>query len=240
MRIFLTVLFFCCGVGFSSAGDFEKANAAFRAGEFQKAAEGYEKVLEKDGHSAAVYYNQGNAYQRLEEYGRAILAYERALLLTPRDPDLRANLERARKAVSAFKEGEGNAFLEYFSRNEWSWIIVGAAFVGAGIIFLAGCKRLERRWVRRAAVGGIFVSVLVIVVAGTVLFLRSGKSARAVVLSKEAVIRLSPFETAGSVGTPGEGKMVVLGKREGDFWYVSGEGMSGWAAVKDVARIEVR
>ena len=240
VRILLTILFFCCGVQFSLAGDFEDANAAFRAGEFQKAAEGYEKVLEADGDSAAVYYNLGNAYQKLEQYGPAILAYERAKLITPRDPDLRANLELARKAVSAFEEGEGNAFLEYFSQNEWSWIVVGAAFVGAGIIFLAGCKRLERRWMRRAAASGIFVSVLVIITAGTVLFLRGGEVARAVVLSKEAVIRLSPFETAGSVGTPGAGRMVMLGKREGGFWYVTGSAGSGWMAEGDVSRIEAR
>lgn len=240
VRAFLTVLFFSCGIQFSEGVTFEEANAAFRGGDYQKAADGYEKVLRSKGHSAAVYYNLGNAYQKMEMYGSAILAYERARLIDPRDPDLRANLELARKAVSAFDGETGNVFLHYFSRNEWTWVVVVTAFIGAGIVFLAGCKRFEKRWMKRAAVGGICVSVVVIVVAGTVLFLRSGEGDRAVVVSKDAVIRLSPFGTAGSVGTPGEGRMVTLGKQKGDFWYVTGEGMSGWMAERDVERVEGR
>ncbi len=204
----------------------------------------YQSVLKAEGPSAAVYYNLGNAYQRLEQYGPAILAYERAKLITPRDPDLRANLERARKAVFAFEVADGNpnarAFLGYFSRNEWSWIVVGAAFAGAGIVFVAGCVRLEKRWMRRVAVAGVCASVLVMAIASTVLMLRKSEGELAVVVSKDAAVRLSPFETAGSVGTPGEGRLVSLGKKEGDFRYVTlpEKSLSGWMAGEDVGRID--
>ena len=242
-KIFLSVLSFWISVQGAWAEPFDDANAAFKSGNFEKAAEQYESILKSDGPSAAIYYNLGNAYQRLGEFGSAILAYERAKLITPRDPDLRANLDRARKAVSAYDAAEENrnteAFLGYFSRDEWSWIVVGAAFVGAGIIFLAGCKRLERRWMRRMAVAGVCVSVLVIGIASTALVLRSGESELAVVVSKEAVIRLSPFDTAGSVGSPGAGRVVSLGKAEGDFRYVTvpDQGLSGWMAEGDFGKV---
>jgi len=242
-KIFLTVLFFWISAQGAWAEPFDDANAAFKSGDFAKAAKQYESILKSDGPSAAIYYNLGNAYQRLGEFGSAILAYERAKLITPRDPDLRANLNRAQKAVPAYDAAEENrnteAFLGYFSRDEWSWIVVGAAFVGAGIIFLAGCKRLERRWMRRMAVAGVCVSVLVIGIASTALVLRSGESELAVVVSKEAVIRLSPFNTAGSVGSPGAGRVVSLGKAEGDFRYVTvpDQGLSGWMAEGDFGAI---
>ncbi len=246
MRNFLYVMILWGAAQVTWAAAFDDANAAFKNGEFEKAAEQYESVLKSDGPSAAVYYNLGNTYQRLGQFGPAILAYERAKQITPRDPDLRANLDLARKAASAFDGSEGNenteAFLGYFSRNEWSWILVGAAFLGAGIIFLAGCKRLEGRWLRRVSVAGVCASVLVIGIASTVLILRKGESDLAVVVSEDAVVRLSPFETAGAVGTPGAGKMVKLGKREGDFRYVTvpGQGLNGWMAEEDVGAISGR
>ena len=80
------------------------ANQRFKAGDFAGAAAAYEKILSAEGPRASVYYNLGNAYQNLKQYGPAILAYERARLLTPRDPDLLANLALARKAAAAFEE----------------------------------------------------------------------------------------------------------------------------------------
>jgi hypothetical protein len=60
-----------------------------------------------------------------------------------------------------------------------------------------------------------------------------------VVLSADAVVRLSPFEKAESLGTPGAGRIVRLGARSGDFQYIEvpGASLSGWLANKDVAAI---
>ena len=243
ITFFLTTLAWWMAAQGGWAAPFDEANASFKSEDFAKAAEQYEAVLKAKGPSAAVYYNLGNAYQRLGQYGQAILAYERAKLITPRDPDLRANLERARKEASVFETAEGkvtsDSFLKYYSRDEWSWILVSAAFVGAGIIFFAGCKRLTRRWSRRVAIAGVCVSALVIGIATAALITRSDESELGIVVSNEAVIRLSPFETAGSVGSPGPGRLVKLGKIEGDYRYVSvpGQGLSGWIAEGDVGKV---
>ena len=84
----------CLFLGSSSAfaTPFDQANGQFKAGDYAGAAAAYEQVLAADGPRAAVFYNLGNSYQQLKQYGPAILAYERARLLTPRDPDLLANL----------------------------------------------------------------------------------------------------------------------------------------------------
>ncbi len=79
-----------------AAASFHRANDRYREELYAEAAAIYEQVIE-DGHeSGAVYYNLGNAYFKLGEKGRAILNYERARRLIPRDPDLRSNLEYAR------------------------------------------------------------------------------------------------------------------------------------------------
>lgn len=101
---------------------FERANQRFDHGDFAGAAAAYQQLLTEYGPRAAVFYNLGNCYQRLGQYGPAILAYERARLLTPRDPDLLANLALARKAATAFEEPGSHPRLDtalnYLSRNE--------------------------------------------------------------------------------------------------------------------------
>ena len=71
------------------------ADSAYVNGNYQKAITEYESLL-KQGGSAEIYYNLGNAYYRTENITRAVLNYERALLLSPGDGDIRFNLQIAR------------------------------------------------------------------------------------------------------------------------------------------------
>ena len=64
-------------------------------GHYQQAIKDYEQLLEQ-GISADLYYNLAGAYYRMDEMPRAVLNYERALLLSPGDPDIRFNLQMAR------------------------------------------------------------------------------------------------------------------------------------------------
>ena len=71
------------------------ADSAYVNGNYQEAIKVYESLL-KHGESAELYYNLGNAYYRTENITRAVLNYERALLLSPGDGDIRFNLQIAR------------------------------------------------------------------------------------------------------------------------------------------------
>ena len=55
------------------AAAFDDANQQFKSGDFAGAATAYEKILAADGPRAAVYYNLGNSYQSLKQYGPASL-----------------------------------------------------------------------------------------------------------------------------------------------------------------------
>ncbi len=221
------------------ATDFDDANQQFKSGNFAGAAATYEKIIAAEGPRASVYYNLGNSYQQLKQYGPAILAYERAQLLTPRDPDLLANLALARKAATAFEESGLHPWLEAvvnrLSRNEWSWLVAGSALFLGILAVAGGVVKLPRR--------GVLVSTsvagLLIAVASTALYLRRGEAVRGIVLSEGATVRLSPFEKAESLGTPGPGRIVRLGAKNGDFQYIEvpGASLNGWLASKDVAAI---
>ena len=69
---------------------------AAAAGDYPAAVRNYEQVLKRDGFSAPVLFNLGNAWLRLGKPARAILDYERALVLAPHNPAIEANLAAAR------------------------------------------------------------------------------------------------------------------------------------------------
>jgi tetratricopeptide (TPR) repeat protein len=83
-------------------GKFEEAAALPRAESskaltlYRESAEAYEALIASGVRNGGVYYNLGNAYYRLGDIGRAILAYRRAELYEPHGAELRANLQTAR------------------------------------------------------------------------------------------------------------------------------------------------
>lgn len=244
MNRFFPICLMCLVLGTvsASATAFDDANQRFKSGDFIGAATAYEKILTTEGPRAAAYYNLGNSYQNLKQYGPAILAYERARLLTPRDPDLLANLALARKAATAFDETGMNskleAVLDYLSRDEWSWLVAGSALFLGALALVSGILRVADK-LRVFAMISAGAAVLAIIAGSTALYLRRSESGKGIVLSENATVRLSPFEKAESLGTPGPGKAVHLGAKNGGFQYVevAGAGLHGWLADKDVASI---
>ncbi len=225
------------------AAGIDEANQQFKAGDYAGAAAGYEQVLAADGPRAAVYYNLGNSYQRLGKNGPAILAYERARLLTPRDPDLLANLVLARKAAAAFEETGRDPRLEaaltFLSRNEWSWLVAGSALTLGGLALLGGVLRWPRKGARQTAAVVAGLASLLLVLGAAALYLRRGEASLGVVLTDAATVRLSPFDQAESLGTPGPGRLVHLGATRDGYAYIEvpGVNLRGWLALKDVAAI---
>ena len=68
-------------------------------GDFASAVDLYEEILKSGFASDRLYYNLGNAYFKSGDYTRAILNYERALLLNPGGADIKYNLKIARKSI---------------------------------------------------------------------------------------------------------------------------------------------
>ena len=72
-----------------------QGDSAYMRNDYASAIQIYESLLKK-GEAAEVYYNLGNSYYKADDIAKAILNYERALLLQPGNADIRANLEIAR------------------------------------------------------------------------------------------------------------------------------------------------
>jgi len=99
---------------YSQQGDgeeiFFKANQAYKDGRFAEAVDGYTELLKMGHGNGHLFFNLGNAFFRLGSLGRAVLNYERARLLIPRDADLVFNLSYVRDQLQDDIE-EDSAFL---------------------------------------------------------------------------------------------------------------------------------
>jgi len=117
---------------------FFKANQTFKQGHYQEAIDGYEQLVKGGHENGHIYYNLGNAYFRLNRIGQAILNYERARILMPRDADLNFNLSHARDQIlDAVPESQGFSQMAFFwldslSLHElfWSFAILNVLFWG--------------------------------------------------------------------------------------------------------------
>ena len=95
-KFIYTIMFAALSLAVSAQTDKIAADSAYVKGDYKVAIEIYESLAANNGESADVYYNLGNAYYKSENIAKAVLNYERALLLNPGDEDIQFNLELAR------------------------------------------------------------------------------------------------------------------------------------------------
>jgi len=79
---------------------YQKGNSSYENKDYEGAVSFYEGLVNANQVSAEVFYNLGNSFFKLKKIGKAILNYERALRLAPRDRDARSNLKLARSMTA--------------------------------------------------------------------------------------------------------------------------------------------
>ncbi len=71
---------------------FDQANKLYQDKQFAEAAEQYEQLVAEGTENGHLYYNLGNTYYRLGQYGLAIQNYLKAKHHLPRDEEVESNL----------------------------------------------------------------------------------------------------------------------------------------------------
>ena len=166
------------------------ANQRYERGEFAEAAQQYEALIGLGYRDAAVYYNLGNTHLEDGDLGRAILNYLRAEELSPRDPDIVANLALARSRTVDQLEAEGDSLVASVADFGRRWATTPEFGVAALLLW---------------AVGAIAASVLIIrpVMRGRAA-LREGTAVALVAMLVPLVLLLSmlnsnPYDNTGVV-----------------------------------------
>ncbi len=236
---------------------FKEAAALFDAGVFDQAAARYESLRAAGVASANLYFNLGNACFKAGHLGRAILNYERARRLEPRDPDISGNLRfainesRAKDTVATTGWSVWLAALrDYLTAGEWTafaatcyWL---AALGAIALLLLPAARKLApvKRWLRPSVIGFTVLTIA----AGTGLITRASVEngpPAAIVVTKEVVVRFAPVDDAPRHFTAVEGqKLWITGERASSMAGVPGwveveraDGNKGWVPANAVERI---
>lgn len=220
------------------------ADSAYIRGEYATAIQIYEALLE-EGVSLVVYYNLGNSYYKSEEIAKAILNYERALLLDPGNGDIRANLEIAR-AKTVDKEEIvpelffitwGKSMLNLLSVDGWAKLGATSFILMLGMValFLFGRSSL----LKKISFGlGLFLLLLVVVTNSFASIQKKKliKRDTAIVMTPSVTIRSTPSESGTSLFILHEGKKVTIKDNTMSEWkeIVLEDGKVGWIATKEI------
>ena len=121
----------------SATGLMAGANERYERGEYAEAAQQYEALIDRGYSDAALYFNLGNPYLESGDLGRAILNYLRAQELSPRDPDIRGNLELARAMTLDSIAAETGTLIESVSYFGRQWTTPGKLGAAALLLWAA-------------------------------------------------------------------------------------------------------
>jgi hypothetical protein len=175
-------------------------------------------------------YNLGNARFKAGQIGKAMAAYLEASHLAPRDPDIRANLQFARKRVQGptLAGNSVHAWLGRFTLDEWAtaaavtlWLVF-AQLIGRQI--WPAAKSALRPWTFVAS----GLALLLIAGAGAAYsFEESGRYA--VVVVEKVQAHSSPFEGSDKTFDLQDGAEVrILDEKEGWLQVTTDPRRTGW------------
>jgi len=244
---FLIALSFAPAIcaGADTAALFQEANTSYRTGDHAKAAELYESLTEQNPRVAVFYYDLANAYVRLGKLSHAILNYEKALRLDPRNADIRENLRYTRGLLEYRVEDNRNWYLKatevvlkYATEREIYAVVLAVLFIfltGGILYFFSGRGTFWNPWQQ-------FVFVVLLLTA----FVAFGKQVQsnmirdAIVMQKECEARYGPSEHDQVAFKMGEGiKVFVMDRREDWSRVLLTNGESGWVKDSDIAEVKV-
>jgi tetratricopeptide (TPR) repeat protein len=220
----------------ASADSFVAGNAAAAHGDHATAATSFEHTLAARGWSTNALFDLGNAYASMNQRGLAILAYERALVLSPRDAAVATNLAHVREAAGIAQPTPSrvHAQLARLSSDEWAWIALAAVLLAAAALSARAWWPAQRRRAGALAVLGAVVAVLGF---GAALIVAPAESAAVVIHAETA--RIAPVAGAEEAFPASEGESVEIEQQRADFVYVRDGDRSGWLPNRAVERVLV-
>lgn len=223
------------------------ANQAYQKKDFTTAIQQYEAILQQGYQSEALYYNLGNSYYRTNDLGKAVLNYERALLLDPNDADTQHNLQLVQSQLPDEIEPLPTFFLTKWwntlggllSAQAWSVLALILLWLGiAGLtIWLLGRVRQYKKIGFIVGISLLIISLLGFSLANDRIHTIKN-SGRGVVLQKEIVLRSAPDTQSKEVLVLHAGATVKVLDQIGDWYKVSlRDGMQGWLPEVSFERI---
>ena len=219
--------------------EFNAANKLYAEGKFADAATSYEKILQSGAVSPELYFNYGNAEFKSGKFGRAIAAYRQAAQSTPRDAEVRANLEFARNQVQGptLRESRWSrsaGWLGLLTLNEWTGLAAVAFWLTFALLAAMQIRPALKTTLHGFTLGVVVITLLSCAGLGADAVIHFSKQT-AVVVAPDATARSGPFDEAQSAFTAHNGaEFAVLDRRDNWLQVTDGSGRIGWLQRRQV------
>lgn len=215
-----------------SANAITKQNAddEYAKGNYQQAIKDYQEIL-KTGVSSEIYYNLGNAYYRTDNITQALLAYERALQLSPGDNDIRFNLQYARsKTIDKITPETEMFFVTWYHSlvNFTSvdrWANTAIVSIVMALLLILVFLFAPQMWARKSGFYGSAAFLLLFAFANLFAFQQKHE-----LETKQGAIVIAP--TVNVKKTPAASGTDVFVIHEGTRVDITDRGMKQWRGIK--------
>ncbi len=236
MRL-LACLLLCWLAALGAAEAPSAAETAYAKGDYAAAAELWSDEARAGGVTPALLSAIGNAEWRLGRKGRAMVCWERALLLDPRDPVALAGLRHALNAGGVERPAPtwSENYASVLGADVWL-LLATAAFWTALLCVLV--PRLRRR---SAGEGNhrtrvIALTVLALCLPG--IWGSRSLDARAVIRKADVSLRLTPTQFGEPLNGIAEGDVVRTERPfNGHVRVTTAEGRTGWVRAGEIEAV---
>lgn len=229
------------GMAADSAALFDAAARAYQTGKFREAAAAYDALVTNGVATPAVLLNQGHAWFKAGEVGRAIVRYRQAQSLEPRSREIAAALAAARSKVpgaapAPFALGGLTLGLGLLSPREWC--VAGLALMWLWGVLMGAREVVPGARGRLGAVSGFLGvgvgAVLAIIIVVTLRERQGG----VVVVAREASVRFGPLEESQTAfALPDGAEAVIVDRKESWRQIRDRGGRTGWVAGNQILEI---
>lgn len=242
--VFISSLALAFGQENTNTTLFDAANKAYNDGNYQEAILQYKSILETGNHSAAIYYNLGNAYYKSNAIGPSVYYFEKALQLSPNDKDILNNLDFARNmtidAIEPLPKTQLSKFVGKitgrFTYNQWAWIAVICGFlcVISFLLYQFAYQSLKKRIYFLISVIA-FLFILGTVAIAFQQYAKAQKDRPAIIFATETTVKSEPNLRSDEVFVLHEGtKVQILDTVESWKKIQLIDGKIGWIIAEDV------
>ena len=217
---------------------FNRATESYNSGDYEKAIEYYQKIIENGKHSAELYFNIANTYYKQNEIGPSVYYYEKALLLKPNDPEIINNLGYAQNTrldaienipKSAMKRLY-NVIVGKLSFDQWAYFAIAMIllFVFSYLAYYILYVALQKRISFIISMSALFLCVVSVTFA--YLQYNNYKSNNpAIIYEREVVITSEPNKSSERIFTLHEGTKVNVEEELNDWIKIKiADGQTGW------------
>jgi len=207
---------------------FVDAGRAYDEGRLDEAARLYSELADSGFQTPEVLHNLGNVYFRQGLIGRAVLAYRRAWFLSPRDPDVRANLRFAQQTTGAVAPPFGllTRIANILSLGEWAVVATAAYWM----LFAAVALLLLRPSLRPWAAHLLIPTCLLLgwSLGGIMHWNSLNRTPEVVVLADQQQALFAPLEKSTAHFALPPGSIARRIGRSGPWIKVMADGREGW------------